>query len=299
MHPAIKNMLEPYQCKTPQDYKNAVKEIIQEIALLGLSRQGFFDKAAFYGGTALRIAHKLDRFSEDLDFTLLIPDKNFELSTYLKGIDDEFVNYGLKLKVEKQNKSVETSVESAFIKGNTLELLLSIEEIKNPKSGTQKNELIQIKLEIDTDPPSPSGKTESSFLMLPIPFSFHLLTLPSLFAGKLHAVLCREYKSGRVKGRDFYDFLWYINKQITPDLPYLEAKMHQSGHLPKKEKLDTNKFEQLLSTKFRAIDWAQAKKDVLPFIKDQFALNLWGADFFQEVSRPLISEIKKNENKIS
>ncbi len=290
MHQAIKDMLAPYHCKTPQEYKNALKEIVQEIALLGLSRQGFFDKAAFYGGTALRIAHKLDRFSEDLDFTLLVPDSKFDLGAYLKGIDDEFMNFGLSLKAQKQNKSVDTPVESAFIKGNTLELLLSIEGINDAKSGTHKTELIQIKLEIDTDPPMPPGETESKFLMLPIPFSYSILTLPSLFAGKLHAVLCRQYKSGRVKGRDFYDYLWYMNKKVLPDLAYLEAKMHQSGHLAQDEKLDCNKLLELLNRKFEVIDWAQAKKDVLPFIKDPFALNMWGGDFFQQVSQPLVSK---------
>ncbi|HAZ12552.1 MAG: hypothetical protein A2X86_11865 [Bdellovibrionales bacterium GWA2_49_15] len=287
MHQAIKEMLAPYQCKTPEHYKNALKEIIQEIALLGLSRQDFFIKAAFYGGTALRIAHKLDRFSEDLDFTLLAPNPDFDLSSYLKGIEDEFVTYGLSLKTEKQIKNMETPVESAFLKANTLELLLSIEGLSNPSSGTHKNELLKIKLEIDTDPPRPPGQTESTFLMLPIPFSFRILTLPSLFAGKLHAVLCRQYKSGRVKGRDFYDFLWYMKKEVKPDLPYLEAKMHQSGHLPLGEKLDSPRLKKLLNAKFESLDWAQAKRDVIPFISDPYALNLWSAEFFKQITSRL------------
>ncbi|MBI2522035.1 MAG: nucleotidyl transferase AbiEii/AbiGii toxin family protein [Bdellovibrio sp.] len=287
MHQAIKEMLSPYQCKTPEQYKNALKEIVQEIALLGLSRQDFFDKAAFYGGTALRIAHKLDRFSEDLDFTLLTPNPNFDLNSYLKGIEDEFVTYGLRLKAEKQIKNIETPVESAFLKANTLELLLSIEGINNASSGTHKNELLKIKLEIDTDPPNPSGETESTFLMLPIPFSFRILTLPSLFAGKLHAVLCRQYKSGRVKGRDFYDFLWYMKKGVKPDLLYLEAKMQQSGHLSQGERLDTTKLKELLNAKFETLNWGQAKRDVTPFINDTFALNLWSTDFFKQLAAKL------------
>ena len=148
MHQAIKDMLERYTCKTSEDYKNALKEIMQEIALLGLSRQKFFDKAAFYGGTALRIAHGLGRFSEDMDFTLLQNKNSFNITQYLKGIEDEFSSFGLGLSSEKRHKSVETTIDSAFLKANTLEYLLQIEGLNNPASGTNKNELLKIKFEL-------------------------------------------------------------------------------------------------------------------------------------------------------
>jgi Nucleotidyl transferase AbiEii toxin, Type IV TA system len=201
MHPAIMAMLKRYNCKGPTDYKNALKEIMQEIALLGLARQNFFQTAAFYGGTALRIAHGLGRFSEDLDFTLERPDSNFDIAPYLKGIEEEFLAYNLKLVAEKKNKSIDTAVESAFLKANTLEHLLMIKGLENPASGTNHNDLIKIKLEVDTNPAAPQGSIEVLNLLDPIPFSYRTLTLPSLFGGKLHAILCRKYKNGRVKGR--------------------------------------------------------------------------------------------------
>lgn len=159
MHTAIETMLKRYNCQTSADYKNALKEIMQEIALLGLSRQNFFQAAAFYGGTALRIAHQLGRFSEDLDFTLEKPDTAFDVRPYLKGIEEEFQAYDLKLVAEEKDKSHDTGVESAFLKANTLEHLLMIEGIKNPASGTNRNDLIKIKLEVDINPPLPKGQT--------------------------------------------------------------------------------------------------------------------------------------------
>lgn len=287
MNEVIKTMLMPYQCVTPNDYKNALKEIIQEIALLGLARQHFFTNAAFYGGTALRIAHGLNRFSEDLDFTLLMPDEKFDLSNYLTGIETELLSYGLKMSATIKNKSMQTAVESAFIKGNTLEVLLNIDGLDEKKIPLNKNDLITIKLEIDTNPPSPSGQTEMLFATLPIPYSYKILELPSLFAGKLHAILCREYKSGRIKGRDYYDFIWYINKGVFTDIPYLKAKLIQSGHWKKNEAFDLNVLKKLLESKFDSIDWENAKKDVLPFIKDSFELEVWSKDFFKSLLKKI------------
>lgn len=280
MHEAIKQMLIPYNCQTPADYKNAFKEIIQEIALLGLSRQGFFDVAAFYGGTALRIVHKLGRFSEDLDFSLLKENKKFDLSIYLKGIEDELLMYNLKMKAEIKEKNIETAIESAFLKGNTIEILLSIEGLEQKKIPLNKNDSVFIKLEIDTEPPVPSGTVETVFSTQPIPFSFKIYSLPTLFAGKLHAVLCRKFKSGRVKGRDFYDFIWYMNKGVIPDLDYLKAKMIQSGHWNRADSLDLDVLNKLLTEKFTEMDWKNAGKDVAPFIKDSFELEVWSKDFF-------------------
>jgi predicted nucleotidyltransferase component of viral defense system len=280
MHEAIKQMLIPYKCVTPEDYKNAFKEIIQEIALLGLARHGFFDHAAFYGGTALRIAHGLNRFSEDLDFTLLKSDPNFSLKTFLKGIQDELVVYDLKLIVEIKEKVEESDVESAFLKANTIEILLSIEGWEKQKIPLNKNDSIKIKLEIDRNPPIPSGNTETKFLTLPINFSYKVLNLSSLFAGKIHAVLCRKYRSGRVKGRDHYDFIWYINKGIMPDMDYLKAKLVQTGHWDQNQNLTLEELKKNLEKKFSEIDWEEAKKDVLPFIKDRFELNVWSKGFF-------------------
>lgn len=277
-HPAIQEMLIKYQCKTKEEYKNALKEITQEVALLGLARQNFFDKASFYGGTALRIAHNLNRFSEDLDFELLKTTSHFSFESYLKGIDDELKSFGLNLKSEKKIKTG-TEIDSAFIKGPTLEHLLLIEGIDNARRGINKNDVIKIKLEIDLNPPERPSTTEIVFHQTPLPFSYRILDLPSLFAGKLHAVLCREWKGERIKGRDFYDFLWYVKKNIPVNLSYLDSKMRQSGHWDGEELTRTILIE-LLTKKFTALNWELAKKDVAPFIKDPFELAVWGQDFF-------------------
>jgi hypothetical protein len=280
MHAAIETMLKRYNCQTPADYKNSLKEIMQEIALLGLSRQNFFQSAAFYGGTALRIAHGLGRFSEDLDFTLESPNEAFDIRPYLKGIEEEFRAYDLKLVAEKKEKSLDTGIESAFLKANTLEHLLMIEGIKNPTSGTNRNDLIKIKLEVDINPSNPNGQTEILYLLDPIPFDYKILTLPSLFGGKLHAILCREYKGGRIKGRDFYDFIWYIRNRVTPDLEYLKGKLVESGMLKSEKPFNMEDLKALLIKKFEATNWEKAKQDVAPFIKDGRELDLWSAPFF-------------------
>ena len=149
-----------------------------------------------------------------------------------------------------------------------------------PTAGTHKNELLKIKMEIDTDPPQPSGICETLFLTNPIPFSYNILQLSSLFAGKLHAIISRDYPGGRVKGRDFYDFIWYMKKNISPDLQYLEAKLKQSGKLGKTEQLSIDKLKLLLTDKISTIDFSEAGKDVTPFIKDEFELNVWSVEFF-------------------
>lgn len=280
MHQAITNMLEPYNCQSPADYKKALKEIVQQIVLLGLSRQKFFHKAAFYGGTALRIGHNLQRFSEDLDFTLIEPDNSFRLKQYLKGIEDELLSFELQFSTQYVDKRNSTPIDSAFLKGNTLAILMSISDRSIYSSGTHKNELIKIKLEIDTDPPSPSGENESIILEDPIPFSIRILKLESLFAGKLHAIICRNYPSGRVKGRDYYDFIWYMNKGVSPDLPFLEAKLKQSGTIGLNQTLTLHMVKKMIAEKVQEIDFLDAKNDVAKFIKDEFELHAWSTDFF-------------------
>lgn len=286
IHPAIKEMLNRYELHSNNDYKNALKEIVQEVALLGLARQNFFDKASFYGGTALRIAHGLDRFSEDLDFERNDNAEELNLENYLQGIDDELKTFGLNLKSEKKIKTANSAVDSAFIKGNTIEHLLMIEGIEDPQRGINKNDLIKIKLEIDLEPPAYSSTKEVLFHSYPIDFSFRVLDLPSLFAGKLHAILCRQWKGERIKGRDFYDFAWYIKKKIKPNLPYLESKMRQSGHW-EGEDLTMEELITLLEKKFDSMNWEFAKKDVLPFIRDSFTLNVWSEAFFNSLARKL------------
>jgi len=283
MHSPVQDMLANYSCSNADDYRNALKEIIQEIALLGLSRGGFFQKAAFYGGTSLRIFHKLERFSEDLDFSLINKDQSFDIEAYLPYVRDELGSYGFEMEVEKKDKIPDTAVQSAFIKGGTLIHLIKIASITPPVSGVSPNEQLRIKFEIDTDPPSGAGY-EVKYQLVPVPYSVRLFDLPSLFAGKMHALLCRSWKN-RVKGRDFYDYLWYLSRGIHLNILHLESRMIQSGHLEKGTLLTPDDLVKLLDERFRSVDFAQVKSDIKPFIKDIKSLELWDINFFMTLTR--------------
>jgi predicted nucleotidyltransferase component of viral defense system len=279
MNPAIGSMLERYKCETRLDYENALKEIIQEVALLGLWRAKFFEHAAFYGGTALRILYGLDRFSEDLDFSLLVSRSDFELAPYLVAIGAELNGMDFNVEMSEKSKSIETSVESAFIKAGTREHLLKIEVPAEISERIASNDRLKIKLEVDTDPPS-GFETEAKVLLQPIAFSVNSYRQPDLFAGKIHAVLQRAWSSGRIKGRDYYDFVWYVGRNIPVRLSHLEQRLRQTGGWTAAEKLTAADLRHLLEEKFSALDFDLAKKDILPFIKNASAVELWSKEFF-------------------
>lgn len=278
MASVIESMLAKYECKNVADHRNALKEIVQEVALCGLARGGFFDKAAFYGGTALRIFYGLDRFSEDMDFSLCKEDDNFKLSRYFGILEEELHSVGLEMSVESKAKTQTTSVQSAFLKGNTLRHLLKVVPAKNTPLQVPNNEVLKIKFEIDTNPPE-LANYETKYRLLPSPFAVKLYDKPSLFAGKLHALLCRNWKK-RVKGRDFYDFLWYVSNDTAVNLPHLQKRMEQTGHWGVKESLTAAKLKDLLKIRFRSVNFDDAKRDVQAFIANSSKLNLWSADFF-------------------
>ena len=214
MMSSIQSMMERYQPQNAEAYRNALKEIVQEIALHGMSKSGFFQEGAFYGGTALRIFYGLHRFSEDMDFSLVHPNPSFALSDYLPAVEEELSAVGLKMRVEQKNKTKVTDIQSAFIKGGTLIQIISIQqtdEVLIP--GIHKQEQLKIKLEVDTNPP-PGAGFELRYALRPVPYVVRLYDKPSLFAGKIHAVLCRNW-ARRIKGRDLYDYVWYLS-QDTP-----------------------------------------------------------------------------------
>lgn len=282
MSAVIDSMLDKYKPKTQLDYEHAIHEIIQEIALLGLWRSKFFEHAAFYGGTALRVLYGLDRFSEDLDFSLLKSDKIFDLSSYNVAIKIELESFGFSAEVEtKIKKNSESNIRSAFIKANTRQQFLSINVDHQLIRQVHKDKNIKIKMEVDVDPPL-KFNTETKLLLEPIPFSVHTFTLPSLFAGKLHALLCRAWKN-RIKGRDWYDFVWYLGKKVKPDLMHLQERLIQTGHWSSDKQLDEEQLKDLLLERIKNIDFDQAKEDVLPFIFDQDSVALWSKDFFSEL----------------
>lgn len=278
MSSTIEELLESYKPKSRNEYKNAIHEIMQELALLGLWRAKFFEHAAFYGGTSLRILYGLNRFSEDLDFSLLKPNQDFNLTPYLHAIEEELTLSGLPVKLEYKIKNPEKSIRSAFLKAGTLETFIQIGLNEELKKHTQSNEIIKIKLEIDIDPP-PQFTTEIRYLLKPIPFSVRSYVPMDLFAGKMHAVLCRPYKI-RVKGRDWYDFIWYVSKGFPLHLKHLESRMRQSGHYTAKDILTKNLFTELIHTKIDKLDISAAKEDLRRFIQDPREIEGWSKAFF-------------------
>jgi len=290
MHSAVADMLDKYNCKTIDDYRNALKEIIQEIALLGLFRGNFFDSAAFYGGTALRIFYGLDRFSEDIDFSLINKSEGFNIKPICEFIKNELDAYGFDAEVTQKKKTADSNIESVFIKGGTLIHLLKVGAIKPPINGITDNELLKIKIEVDTTPPD-GAAYEVKYLLNPIPFHVRLFSPSSLFAGKIHALLFRNWRSGRIKGRDLYDYVWYFSKSIPVNIHHLEGRMKQTNHLKDGASLNIEKLKNLLLKRFSSINYEQAKQDVLPFIKNPDVLRVWSADFFSSITKDkLISE---------
>ncbi len=286
MNEAVEQMLARYGPKSSEDYENALKEILQEIILLGLDRNSFFEKAAFYGGTALRILHGLDRFSEDLDFTLLKPDHNFNLNKYFLGLERELKAFGFDCSLQRVEKDDDRTTESAFLKTNTQMLFLNIHGAKFFADKIQKTQILKIKFEVDVTP-STAFETEIKTLLLPSPFTVKTLTLSSLFAGKMHAALLRKWKK-RVKGRDFYDVQWYLARNIPIKREYLEEKMQASGVL--KGSLSKEHLIDLFEKRVDSIDWEQAKQDVIGFLKDKSQVKLWSAEFFREIIQKITLE---------
>lgn len=279
MNPAIAAMLSRYKCETRNDYENALKEIVQEVALLGLWRAKFFQHAAFYGGTSLRILYGLDRFSQDLDFSLLRANDAFEIGSYLEAIKVELNAMDFNVEISVKTKSFESAIESGFIKADTKEHLLKIDVPNDILGIVGRNDQIKIKLEVDVNPAG-GFETEAKLLLQPIAFSVNSFKPPDLFAGKIHAILQRQWLSGRVKGRDYYDFVWYIGRQTPVRLYYLEQKLRQSGAWLSQKHMTHLDLVARLEEKFEQVSIESAKKDVLPFVKDHRALDLWSNDFF-------------------
>ena len=291
MHEAVSRMLARYEPKSVDDSVRALREIIQEVALLGLWRAKFFEHAAFYGGTALRILYGLDRFSEDLDFSLLAPASDFNLARYTGSLEEELLAFGFNVRVEMVDKAVESAVQSAFLKGNTRNELLVIETGEEMARQIPSGQVLKIKLEVDTDPP-PGFATHTRYLLHPIPFAVRCYTLPDLFAGKMHALLFRRWKN-RVKGRDWYDFVWYAANHPRLNLAHLEQRMRQTGHWKGDQPLSAPEFSAVLNDAIDRLDVDQARRDVAPFVKDRLVLDIWSHDFFRDVAGRI--EIVKSE----
>lgn len=285
IHPAIAKMLEKYDLSTAEKTYEALREILQEIVLLGLYRGGFFDHALFYGGTALRILYGLDRFSEDLDFSLIETDPDFDLSRYEEDVVETLHSFGFDVHIQLKNNT--GAIKSAFLKGNTEQHLLNIEAPEDIIQKFGQGKLVKIKIEVDTHPPL-DFQSEKKTLLTPSPFSVHTMTLPSLFAGKMHAILCRSWVS-RPKGRDWYDLVWYVSHGYELDIEHLAARLQQSCDWQKKQGITIPKdigkeyILRLLNIRIEDLDINAAKRDVEIFISDRRVLDIWSKEFFMDL----------------
>lgn len=277
----IKEWLEEYKPRNHEEAENALREIMQEVALAGLGRSGFFEKAAFYGGTALRIFYGVRRFSEDLDFSLLEVNPGFQFQPYLDGLVNELNALGIDVTLNEKSKSKQTAIDSAFLKPGTewKELILK-GIIPQEKTGMRPD--IKIKLEVDTNPPL-GFATEEKLLLRPFSFYTKCFTTPDLFAGKMHALLFRKWK-GRLKGRDWFDMEWYVKNNIPLHLEHFIIRSVQSGDLNKKS-MTKEEFTQLLTDKIDQVSIDDIKNDIVRFIPDDKPLEIWSGDYFRELAR--------------
>ena len=247
---------------------NVEQEVMQRIALAGLHRGGFFQHAAFYGGTCLRLFHSLPRYSEDMDFTLTEKRGDIHLENYFPAIVEEFRLAGHEVSIAKKDKKIFGRVESAFLKDNT--------DVYDLSFRTEKS--IKVKIEVDTQPPL-EFDTEERLLLQPFSFMTRCLTLPNLFAGKMHALVFRAWKN-RIKGRDWYDFEWYVRHRIPLNFKHLQVRACEFNGIQLTQELFMEKLRERLAT----ADIAMVKQDVEPFIIDKRELDIWSNDYFLQLA---------------
>jgi predicted nucleotidyltransferase component of viral defense system len=278
----IQQWLETFNIKTSEDLLNAKREIMQEVVLLGLARGGFFNEATFYGGTALRIHYGLNRYSEDLDFSLNRIDNNFTLEKYFKSIQDEFIALGLDVNIKLKEKKNISPVESAFLKENTYWGLLTVQPNLTKVSNLPQ---VKIKIEIDKTPPLLFDK-EIKTLLRPATFQIYCMTIESLFAGKMHAVLYRAWKT-REKGRDWYDLEWYIVKGVALNLKQLKDRAINSNHWQSNEELNQEKFLEIIKNRIEILNIDSVKNDIINFIPNASVLNIWSKQYFLDLAEKI------------
>jgi len=269
----IQDRLDSYGCRSTLEEEQALREITQEIALAALGRTDFFQKAGFQGGTCLRIFHGVNRFSEDLDFALQEPAASFALKPYLDALAKELKAYGYELEMDDRSK-VDQAVQMAFAKDDSLGNLLRL----NYKPATGPLRKLRIKIEVDTNPPV-GAAFETKYLDFPFPSAVCVFDLPSLFAGKIHALLCREY----LKGRDWYDFIWYTARRTQVNHELLACSLEQLGPWQgQRLYVDRDWCVDQLRAKIEATDWVRAREDVRRFVKpsETPSLDLWSREFF-------------------
>jgi predicted nucleotidyltransferase component of viral defense system len=283
----INEWLSEYNPKNEEEVLFALREIMQEITLAGLSRTDFFEHAAFYGGTALRIFYGLDRYSEDLDFSLLNSKPDFSIEPYFKAILDEFKSLGLTVSIKEKKKSIQTATESAFLKAETIWQEIVLEDVIR-EIGVRSNRTLTIKIEVDRDPPL-HFSTEEKLLLRPFSFYVKCFAKPSLFAGKMHALLYRKWKN-RVKGRDWYDLEWYIKNGIPLDINHFLARAKDTNDWTE-ETISKEQIILLLKSKIDSVSFKGIREDVVRFIKNADSIEIWSPEYFKD----LIEQMKFSE----
>ena len=274
MNSIFEQMLSQYAIVTDKDRRNAIYEVMQQITLAGLYRGGFFNKAAFYGGTCLRVFHKLERFSEDMDFSLLAPVDSFNLESYFPSITDEFATLGREVVFTKMVKRNFGKVDSAFLKDDT--------EVYDVAFRTEKS--LKIKIEVDIQPPL-KFQTEQKLLLRPFSFMARCFTLPDLYAGKMHALVFRTWKN-RVKGRDWYDFEWYLKNGIKLDFTHLQERIREFNGI----EVSKEEFILLLKERLASTNIDLVKQDVEPFVKNSESFEIWSNDYFLQLADMMLFE---------
>lgn len=268
----IQKRLAEYSPTNPIDEENALKEIVQEIILFALWRAGFFEVAAFQGGTSLRILHGLNRFSEDIDFILREPNPEFQWHPWLENIAETCEEFGIAPEVLDKHH-MDRNVKAALIKDTSIANQLNFRFYDQ-----QRDKKLTIKLEVDTNPPAGSN-FEYTYLSFPVDHEVCHQDLGSNFALKIHALLCRPW----LKGRDWYDFSWYISRGITPKFELLGNALTQYGPW-QGENVDVDRawLVNTLQEKITSIDWRDAAADVERFLKpvEQKSLQLWSEGFY-------------------
>ena len=265
-------MVAEYQQQASTSTPNVEQEVMQKIALAGFSRGGFFKHAAFYGGTCLRLFHQLPRYSEDMDFTLREKNSNIHLEDFFPYIIEEFHLAGHEVIIQKKDKKMFGRVESAFLKENT--------EVFDIKFQTKKT--VKVKIEMDTDPPL-GFETENLPLSRPYPFVVRCVALSDLYAGKMHALLYRNWKT-RVKGRDWYDFQWYVANRVPLNFDHLQKRIREFND----EDITKERFMEMLHEKLSTTDIESVKQDVRGFIFNQRDIEVWSNDYFLKLADMMV-----------
>ena len=265
-------MVAEYQQQASTSTPNVEQEVMQKIALAGLSRGGFFKHAAFYGGTCLRLFQQLPRYSEDMDFTLREKNSDIHLEDFFPYIIEEFHLAGHEVIIQKKDKKMFGRVESAFLKENT--------EVFDIKFQTKKT--VKVKIEMDPDPPL-GFETEDLPLSRPYPFVVRCVALSDLYAGKMHALLYRNWKT-RVKGRDWYDFQWYVANRVPLNFEHLQKRIREFND----EDITKERFMEMLHEKLSTTDIESVKQDVRGFIFNQRDIEIWSNDYFLKLADMIV-----------